>query len=63
MDEYANAGCPVRPIWSKKVVTSSRTVARRLPTAFAEHDGVVQAIIEGDGELAARRPHRCVSVH
>jgi DNA-binding GntR family transcriptional regulator len=30
-------------------------VRDRLPTSFAEHDGVVQAIIKGDGELAAQR--------
>lgn len=30
-------------------------VRDRLPTSFAEHDGVVQAIINGDGDLAAQR--------
>ena len=30
-------------------------VRDRLPTSFAEHDGLVQAIVNGDGELAAQR--------
>ena len=29
-------------------------VRDRLPTSFAEHDGVVRAIIKGDGDLAAQ---------
>ena len=30
-------------------------VRDRLPTSFAEHDGLVQALIDGNGELAAQR--------